>query len=89
MKRQKMITLCPITYELAKDIPNFSGWVRDKLKETLVKREEFEGIALKYICNGCNLTLHTRTDINGIPHATRYLGGHADDSCIGTFVRDV
>jgi hypothetical protein len=31
--RQKMITLCPTTYELAKKMPNFSSWVRLKLME--------------------------------------------------------
>lgn len=26
--RNKMITLCPTTYEIAQKIPNFSGWIR-------------------------------------------------------------
>lgn len=29
--RQKMITLCPTTYEIAKKMPNFSSWVRLQL----------------------------------------------------------
>ena len=31
--RQKMITLCPTTFEVAKKMPNFSSWVRLKLME--------------------------------------------------------
>ena len=31
--RQKMINLCPRTYDLAKKMPNFSGWVRRKILE--------------------------------------------------------
>jgi len=31
--RQKMINLCPITYEHASKMGNFSEWVRMKLKE--------------------------------------------------------
>ena len=31
--RNKMITLCPTTYETAQKMPNFSGWVRMKLLE--------------------------------------------------------
>ena len=29
--RQKMINLCPTTYEIARKMPNFSEWVRRKL----------------------------------------------------------
>ena len=31
--RNKMITLCPTTYELSKKMPNFSGWVRKMILE--------------------------------------------------------
>ena len=31
--RNKMITLCPTTYELAKKMPNFSEWVRRMVLE--------------------------------------------------------
>jgi len=31
--RNKMITLCPTTYETAQKMPNFSSWVRLKLME--------------------------------------------------------
>tara|TARA_Y100000401_G_scaffold86645_1_gene71965 strand:+ start:742 stop:939 length:198 start_codon:yes stop_codon:yes gene_type:complete len=30
--RQKLITLCPITWELALKKKNFSAWVRDQLR---------------------------------------------------------
>ena len=29
--RQKMINLCPTTYELARKMPNFSAWIRRKI----------------------------------------------------------
>lgn len=29
--RNKMITLCPTSYDAAQRMQNFSGWVRDKL----------------------------------------------------------
>ena len=29
--RNKMITLCPTTYEMSQKMPNFSAWVRRKL----------------------------------------------------------
>jgi DnaJ-class molecular chaperone len=31
--RNKMITLCPTTYETAKKMPNFSAWVRNQLRD--------------------------------------------------------
>lgn len=31
--RQKMITLDPTTWELAQKMPNFSAWVRKKLRD--------------------------------------------------------
>jgi hypothetical protein len=31
--RPKNVTLCPTTHEIARTIPNFSEWVRDKLLE--------------------------------------------------------
>jgi hypothetical protein len=33
--RQKMITLCPTTWEKAAKMKNFSGWVRSKIKEEM------------------------------------------------------
>ena len=37
--RQKLITLCPTTYELASKKPNFSDWVRNQLRSERNKRE--------------------------------------------------
>jgi hypothetical protein len=37
--RQKLITLCPITWELALKKTNFSAWVRDQLRSERNKRE--------------------------------------------------
>jgi hypothetical protein len=31
--RQKLITLCPVTWELASKKSNFSAWIRDKLRQ--------------------------------------------------------
>jgi len=28
-----MITLCPTTYEIAQKMPNFSAWVRNRLRD--------------------------------------------------------
>lgn len=38
--RNKMITLCPTSYEIAQKMTNFSSWVRQKLlneQETLIQ----------------------------------------------------
>ena len=45
--KNKMITLCDETYELAKAIPNFSEWVRSKLLKTDEKRREQDDMAFK------------------------------------------
>jgi len=37
--RQKMITLCPTTYEWAQKEVNFSQWVRSKILERVNKSE--------------------------------------------------
>ena len=37
--RQKLITLCPKTWELAQQKPNFSAWIRDKLRSERNKSE--------------------------------------------------
>ena len=33
MKRHKMVNLCPTSFEIASQLPNFSKWVRTKLLE--------------------------------------------------------
>ena len=47
--RQKLITLCPITWELALKKPNVSAWVRDQLRSERNAREN----KTKY-CRYCN-----------------------------------
>jgi len=37
--RQKLITLCPNSFELAQKMPNFSRWVRRQLLESIEKSE--------------------------------------------------
>ena len=37
--RQKLITLCPTTWELAQKKPNFSSWIRDQLRSERNRRE--------------------------------------------------
>ena len=48
--RQKMINLCPTTYEMAKKMPNFSGWIRNKLLETFKKSESEQEKVLPAKC---------------------------------------
>jgi len=64
MKRQKMITLCPTTYEIAQAMPNFSQWVREQLKYSSVSRIKESIIRYRYDCNKCD---------------TRYTLNHRDD----------
>lgn len=42
--RQKLITLCPITWELAQRKPNFSAWIRDKLRSERNRSENNDTI---------------------------------------------
>ena len=42
--RQKLITLCPITWELAQKKPNFSAWIRDQLRSERNKGESEDQI---------------------------------------------
>ena len=38
--RQKLITLCPNTWELAMKKPNFSRWVREQLLKEVEKNKD-------------------------------------------------
>ena len=42
--RQKLITLCPTTWELAQRKPNFSSWIRDKLRSERNRMENHEAL---------------------------------------------
>jgi len=50
--RQKLITLCPNSFEIAQKKPNFSAWVREKLLE---EKPNAEGSTcrFKYKCPVC------------------------------------
>lgn len=37
--RQKLITLCPVTWDLAQKKPNFSSWIRDQLRSERNRKE--------------------------------------------------
>lgn len=54
--RNKMITLCPTTYEFAQKMPNFSSWVRLKLMEEYVitqNESKYEPIVKEKQCPNC------------------------------------
>jgi DNA-directed RNA polymerase subunit RPC12/RpoP len=71
--RQKLITLCPNSFELAQKKPNFSQWVRNKLLEEggsiekealmhrykcpLCTREELDVIRRARNCNKCDYAM--------------------------------
>ena len=51
--RQKLITLCPNSFEIAQKKPNFSAWVRKKLLE---EKPDFEIIThYVYKCPLCKV----------------------------------
>jgi len=51
--RNKTITLCPTSYELAQKMPNFSGWVRAKLIQTTYESESVRPRREKCMNCGC------------------------------------
>jgi len=55
--RNKMITLCPTSYELAQKMPNFSAWVRMKLLEDSVVIHTLSTVPAplpkNYMCKHC------------------------------------
>ena len=48
--RQKLITLDPVCWDLALKKPNFSSWVRDKLREERNKRSQSPRKCIKTDC---------------------------------------
>jgi len=71
--RHKTITLCPTTYEIARKMDNFSGWIRQELmKKQATQYKAKPEITEKYgaYCGTCDLTmLHTDPDMlkGGLP----------------------
>jgi len=53
--RQKLITLCPTTFEIAQKMPNFSAWVRGKLFEESKQPLDESQILFKYKCPVCKI----------------------------------
>ena len=52
--RQKLITLCPTSFELALKKPNFSSWVRDQLlKEVKKNKDQWEKDWSAPKCTSC------------------------------------
>lgn len=43
--RQKLITLCPTTWELASKKPNFSAWIRDQLRSERNKKDAWMSLS--------------------------------------------
>ena len=54
MKRQKMITLCPTTYEIAQAMPNFSQWVREQLMGSIESKKVDARDCYHYDCPECD-----------------------------------
>jgi len=52
--RQKLITLCPNSFELAQKKPNFSAWVREKLLEEGKEPEKITNYVYK--CPLCKVS---------------------------------
>lgn len=88
MKRQKMITLCPTTYEIAQGMPNFSEWVRSQLRKIEVNTPQVAPRRI-YVCDVCGDVIQSHKSIEGVPHATRYMGVNKKEDCLGSFRREV
>jgi len=56
--RQKLITLCPNTWDLAAKKSNFSAWVRDQLRS---ERNKVASLVARY-CKRCEMVRKTRHD---------------------------
>ena len=74
MKRHKMVNLDLETYELALKIPNFSEWVRNKLREERNKKIR----TWKY-CSICDTSQHTSGQMCSNKHCKEYLFHHLED----------
>ena len=59
--RQKMITLCPNSFEIAQKKDNFSAWVRTKLLEEQMPEVTKDPIFHKYQCPLCKIKQEKET----------------------------
>ena len=53
-----MITLCPTTWEKAAKMKNFSGWVREQIKELMDREHNWQRNQPEYwaYCEKCDLS---------------------------------
>ena len=51
--RNKTISLCPTSYELAQKMPNFSNWVRKQLLDRDKEHQNARNEAKRYRCPAC------------------------------------
>ena len=65
--RQKLITLCPTSFELAGKKANFSAWVRRKLLEDQVRVVDTPSVLFGAYCEVCDITYQN-------PHAWKMEG---------------
>jgi len=66
--RQKLITLCPTSFELALKKDNFSAWVRDRLLGEARSNEK----PWKY-CKSCDTSMKTNESLCVNPNCIRYM----------------
>ena len=53
--RQKMITLDPTSWEIASKMKNFSGWVRQQLREMDESERKVKAIQWESTCKKCEM----------------------------------
>ena len=53
--RQKMITLDPTSWEIASKMKNFSGWVRQQLREKNESEQKVKAIQWESMCETCDM----------------------------------
>jgi hypothetical protein len=53
--RQKMITLDPTSWEIASKMKNFSGWVRQQLKEIDESEKKVNALSYESVCDPCDI----------------------------------
>tara|TARA_R100000963_G_C4599619_1_gene73833 strand:+ start:258 stop:641 length:384 start_codon:yes stop_codon:yes gene_type:complete len=77
----KTISLPPYLYEKAKDIPNFSGWVQDRLEEegSIVHTAAHRPIVELGICNGVRKPTCAECYPHGAPTRDEWLFFRAEE----------
>ena len=70
--RQKMITLDPTTWEFARKMDNFSGWVRKKITEEMAKNSKPTEFKFESYCDRCSLWYAHTTEYDAKFHTCEY-----------------